>query len=413
MDKAKAFEKLVGVVQELSLARDLAGVMAIVRRAARELTGADGATFVLRDNGLCFYAEENAISPLWKGKRFPMQTCISGWAMLNRQAAVIEDIYSDPRIPQDAYRPTFVKSLVMVPIREREPIGAIGNYWASRRAATPDEVEVLQALANSVSIAMENVGLLNELEKRVAERTAELAAANEELEAFSYSVSHDLRAPLRHITGFADILAGQADRLDEAGKDSLARILAAGEHMGQLIEDLLALSKVARGELRRESVSLSEIAKGIAVDLERSDRSRAVSFQIQDGLSARGDRGLLTIVLQNLIANAWKFTGKTPEARIEVGAERADGTDVFHVRDNGAGFESELAAKLFQRLHTRAEFDGTGIGLAIVRRAVARHGGRTWATGAVGRGASFHFTVPDPEREPSKAVERGGPHGLS
>ncbi|HZI72761.1 MAG TPA: GAF domain-containing protein, partial [Gemmatimonadales bacterium] len=164
---ARAMEKLVAVIQELSLARDLPRIMEIVRRSARELTGADGATFVLRDGEQCHYADEDAIAPLWKGRRFPMTSCISGWAMLNRQAAVIEDIYADPRIPAEAYRPTFVKSLVMVPIRTADPVGAIGNYWAARRKPRPEEVKLLQALADSTSVAMENVQLYAGLERKV------------------------------------------------------------------------------------------------------------------------------------------------------------------------------------------------------------------------------------------------------
>lgn len=171
---AQAMEQLVEVVQLLSLARDLPTVMDIVRHAARKLTGADGATFVLRDNGKCFYAEEDAISPLWKGQRFPMSACISGWAMLNRQAAVIEDIYADPRIPADAYRPTFVRSLAMVPIRTIDPVGAIGNYWAMQHLPTPEQVKVLQALADTTAVAMENVRVYEELEQRVQQRTSEL-----------------------------------------------------------------------------------------------------------------------------------------------------------------------------------------------------------------------------------------------
>ncbi|MGZ5050990.1 MAG: ATP-binding protein [Methylobacter sp.] len=171
---AHAMEQLVEVVQQLSLARDLTTVMEIVRHAARKLTGADGATFVLRDNGKCFYAEEDAISPLWKGQRFPMSSCISGWAMINRQPAVIEDIYADSRIPADAYRPTFVRSLVMVPIRTVDPVGAIGNYWATKSLPSPEQVKVLQALADVTAVTMENVRIYSELEQRVQKRTWEL-----------------------------------------------------------------------------------------------------------------------------------------------------------------------------------------------------------------------------------------------
>lgn len=178
---SQAIEALVTVVQKLSLARDLETVMSIVRVAARELTGADGATFVLREQGQCFYAEENAISPLWKGRRFPMEACISGWVMLHREPALIEDIYKDPRIPVDAYRPTFVRSLAMVPIRAFDPIGAIGNYWGRRHRPTAQEMKLLQALADTTAVALENVRVYAELEQRVRDRTAELRALNDEL----------------------------------------------------------------------------------------------------------------------------------------------------------------------------------------------------------------------------------------
>lgn len=184
-DYMRGMERLMRAVQELSLARSLPDVQRIVRTSARELTGCDGATFVLRDNGKCFYADEDAIAPLWKGSRFPMEICISGWAMLNRDAAVIRDIYQDSRIPHEAYRPTFVKSLVMVPIRKLDPIGAIGNYWAHERQPSEQEVALLQALADSTSVAMENVAVYSELEKRVRDRTAELEQANEEIQQLS------------------------------------------------------------------------------------------------------------------------------------------------------------------------------------------------------------------------------------
>lgn len=181
----QGIERLLHAVQELSLARELEQVQRIVRSTARELTGCDGATFVLRDNGKCFYADEDAIEPLWKGNRFPMSACISGWAMLNRQTAVIPDIYVDERIPHEAYRPTFVKSLVMVPIRTLSPIGAIGNYWAHSHRATTEEVRLLQALVDSTSIAMENVQVYGELEQRVRDRTAALELANQEIHHLS------------------------------------------------------------------------------------------------------------------------------------------------------------------------------------------------------------------------------------
>lgn len=173
--------RLIRAVQELSMARDADRVVEIVRHAARELSGADGATFVLRDGDCCYYRDEDAISPLWKGQRFPMSLCISGWVMQHRQATVIADIYRDPRIPHAVYRATFVKSLVMVPIRTLEPIGAIGTYWAEAYRASDEQVELLQALADSTSIALENIQVHAELERRVAERTAQLSETNRRL----------------------------------------------------------------------------------------------------------------------------------------------------------------------------------------------------------------------------------------
>lgn len=172
--------RLLLAVQELSMAKRLIDVQTIVRKAARELTGCDGATFVLRDGERCHYADEDAIAPLWKGLKFPLETCISGWAMLNKESAVIPDIYADPRIPHDAYRPTFVKSLVMVPVRKLDPIAAIGNYWATPREPTVEEVSLLQALADATSVAMENVRVHDALEQQERDRDEHLRALDQE-----------------------------------------------------------------------------------------------------------------------------------------------------------------------------------------------------------------------------------------
>jgi len=389
---AHGMERLVQVVQELSMARDLETVMAIVRRVARELTGADGASFVLRDGGSCHYADEDAIEPLWKGRRFPIESCISGWVMRHREAVVLEDIYADPRIPADVYRPTFVKSLVLVPIRQLEPVGAIGTYWAAQRRPSDVGVRLLQALADATSIAMENVQLLGNLEARVAERTAQLDAANSELEAFSYAVSHDLRAPLRAIKGFSQILIeDHASELAD-GKQHLERICAATTRMSGLIDDLLQLSRTTSGEPDRAAFDVAELAREIADELRRAAPARASEIIIAPALPAYGDPRLVRVVLDNLLRNAWKFSSKRPLTRIEIGSY--DGA--FFVRDNGAGFDPSQARKLFipfQRMHTTAEFEGAGIGLATAQRIVRRHGGRIWAESEPDRGATFFFTL--------------------
>jgi signal transduction histidine kinase/DNA-binding response OmpR family regulator len=399
----RAMARLVAAVQELSLARNLESVMTVVRRAARELTGADGATFVLREADKCYYADENAIAPLWKGQRFPMSACISGWAMLNRQCAVIEDIYADPRIPADAYRPTFVKSLVMVPIRTDAPVGAIGNYWASRHRATAEEVELLQALANTTAVAIEDVQLLAELEQRVADRTLQLEAANKELEAFSYSVSHDLRAPLRAISGFSELLETEfGSDLSAKPKEYLHHVREQTRRMGRLIEDLLRLARFARTELRLEKVDLSEMAQEIGSQLAAAAPRRNVEFQVQPGVEVEGDRGLLRVVLENLLANAWKYTARREHAVVEFGTRQADGVTACFVRDNGAGFDMRYVDRLFapfQRLHSEDEFPGIGVGLATVQRIVHRHRGRIWVEAQPDKGATFYFTIPqEPKR---------------
>ena len=250
-----------------------------------------------------------------------------------------------------------------------------------------------------------------DLERRVEERThelqerndalrrnaAELLAANTELDAFAYSVSHDLRAPLRSIDGFSQILLEDySGTLDAAGRESLQRVRAASQRMGTLIDDLLKLARVTRVEIRTEDVDLSGMAGEIAAELQRATPERLVEFAIAPGLSARGDARLLRVALDNLLRNSWKYTAKQAQPRIEFASIAANGERAFMVRDNGAGFDMQYADKLFgvfQRLHSPAEFEGTGVGLATVRRIITRHGGRIWAEGVVDRGATFYFTL--------------------
>jgi signal transduction histidine kinase/DNA-binding NarL/FixJ family response regulator len=405
----QAMQRLVKVVQELSLARSLDEITAIVRIAARELTGADGATFVLREGDMCFYADENAIQPLWKGRRFPIDVCIGGWCMQHKQQVIIEDVYGDERIPYEAYKRTFIKSLVMVPIRKEAPIGAIGNYWASPHLATPEEVGLIQALADTTSVAMENVQLYNELEQRVRERTAQLEAANRELEAFAYTLSHDLQAPLSAIDGYSSILLSEyGQKLDERAKLFLHRLRAAGERMNAQIEQMLSLHKLSQTELQLQTVNLSNIAQEILINLKANEPHRQVETTIQEGLKVCGDPILLRVMLENLLSNAWKYTSKREVAKIEFGAIlESGGSPKFYVRDNGAGFNIIYAKKLFrpfQRMHSQAEFPGTGVGLASVQRIVQKHGGQIWAEAAVDRGATFYFTLPVERENKNKAI---------
>lgn len=387
-----AMEQFIDIVQDLSHARSLGEVMTIVRKAARELTGADGATFVLRDGDQCHYAEENAISPLWKGQRFPMSKCISGWVMTNGQTAYIEDIYQDARIPADAYRPTFVKSLVMVPIRKDSPLGAIGNYWARNRIPAPEEIQILEALANVTAVALENVELYNELQKKIKA----LEESNEDLNRFAWIASHDLKSPLRSIDHLSEWIEEDAGpTLNSDARQHLTTLRQRVRRMERLLDDILSYAQIDRKldpgkidlipgrELIENAIALLDVPPHFTVEI------------VAQKLPEKLPRMPLKLVFTNLIGNAIKHN-KSEHGHVWIDASENESHYIFSIRDDGPGVPVQYQEKIFemfQTLQAKAGQDSTGMGLSFVRKILDTHGGAI-SVESNGPGSVFRFTWP-------------------
>jgi len=325
-----------------------------------------------------------------------------GWPLEQITRMKIQDIniLSQEEV-KTAMKKVLTRQSTRFEFRHRRADGSIRDVEIFSSSIKAQEKVVLHAIVHDIADRKRAEEELNKyrdhLEELVRERTIRLEASNKELEAFSYSASHDLRAPLRTIGGFSQaLLEDYEDKLDVQRKDYLIRIRAATEHMAELIEDLLQLSRITRAEMNIEKINLTWIARSVIDELQKSQPQRHVEIRIADGLEETADSRLMRIVLENLLGNAWKFTGKLAQAVIEFGFTKEGEKKVYFIRDNGVGFDMAYADKLFapfQRLHTDDEFPGTGIGLATVQRIIHRHGGKVWTEGQTGKGATFYFIL--------------------
>ena len=398
----RRLEILVDSIQHLSSAQSIDDVQTIVIQAARILIDADGATLVMKEGDQCRYVEEDAVQPLWKGETYALDDSISGWVMRNQQAAVIDDVLKDDRVQKDRYNATFVKSMAMVPISVVNPIGTIGNYWKDVHVPTETEIQLLQTLAEAASRAFENIRLYAELEDRVKSRTEQLQAANKELETFTYSVSHDLKAPLRGIDGYSKLLLDDyGESLDEEAAYFVKTIRSSTLQMSQLIDDLLSYSRLERSELKKVPIPLKSFVETLmgSYKVELEDKGFAVQVEVPD-VEVLADSTGLSIVLRNYLENAIKFTTGNPAPSITIGFEDRPTSWVIWVKDNGVGFDMKYHDRIFdifQRLHRAEEFPGTGIGLAMVAKALQRMGGRAWADSTLNEGAQFFMEIFKPQ----------------
>ncbi len=383
---------LTDTIEKLSSATSLNTITQAVAEAARQISGSDGSTFVLRDEDRCYYVDENAISPLWKGRKFPLESCISGWCMNHRETVLISDIYKDQRIPHDAYRPTFVKSLCMVPIRSESPIGAIGNYWSKEYQPMPEEIKLLQILANSSAVALENLSLRNSIVERSAERDV-LLGRQQQLEFQLHSLAHDMRNPLASIIGFSDLLARHRSKLEPQLQTYLDSIIRTGNRLNWQITRMLALYQLSNQSVRKQPVNLSAIASEVVDGLAVQYSGHKTELEIAPELRAQADPDLIRMALENLFSNAFKYSSRKNAIWIRFCSKE----DNFIIEDRGDGFHPDQAKELFKplvRLHKQSEFSGTGLGLASVARIIELHGGTISAEGRPREGATFSFKLP-------------------
>lgn len=386
-------EYLIEVIQELSLAKNTESIVEIVRHAARELTGADGATFVLRDGEKCYYVDEDAISPLWKGSRFPIDDCVSGWAMKHKESVLIPDIYHDGRIPIDLYEPTFVRSLLMVPIRTENPIGAIGNYWSDFHMATAEEVRLLELLANSTSIAMENVSLYSDLERQLQHRDEFLSIA-----------AHEIKTPITPLDLRIQQIQKMISENEEIKGEKRIKLKKFADISRKQISDIIRLMDnfldVSRIRLDRfvhnpeKDTNLKEIIMKL-VEQYRSSHDLQISCHFKTQGIGMWDPVKLQQLIHNLLSNAIRYgEGKPIEVHL-IDGER--GRVRVAVQDHGPGIAKKDQEKIFQRFergNSSVNYGGMGLGLFVARQIVKAHNGAIWIESTKGEGTTFWVELP-------------------
>lgn len=390
-----SMERLVDTVQKLSLATNIESVMRIVRTVARDLTGADGATFVLRDNNMCYYADEDAISPLWKGSRFPMKICISGWVMLNKKVTVIPDIYKDERIPADAYRPTFVKSLAMVPIRTVDPIGAIGNYWADMHLPTEEEVGLLQALADITAVSIENINIRNKLEEKLSERElmlSHLEKQKEQLEEFTHIISHNLRAPLSNLLLLDDMIANSPSIEKKLAYIEKQKQVVSSLH--SIFDELVNAAQIKKDfNIERDYIDLEEGLKNaeglLQGEILKSNTSITHDFTLAKSIYY--PKQYFDSIIINLLSNSIRYSSAERSPVIHVKSWKQDGWTYIEVEDNGLGIDLKQHGEHIFKLHKT--FHGhpkaKGFGLFITKTQVVSQGGSIKVESTPDKGSKF------------------------